>query len=197
MKREELKELHYITPICNVHSIMTLGLLSHRRAEAVGHCSIAMEEIQTRRDKKTVPGGLALHEYVNLYINARNKMLFKIKDKHADLCVLGIDPGLLDLPGVIVADRNASSDYVRFEPAPNGLQYIDERLVYAHYWTHPDNPIEEFRHGSIMCTEVLVPDRVNPCYIMSAYVSCSEARSAIVKTGVNIAAAINSWLFFR
>ncbi len=143
MKREELKELHYITPICNLCSIMTLGLLSHRRAEALGHHSIAMEEIQMRRAKKTVPGGLALHEYVNLYINARNKMLFKIKDTHADLCVLRIDPSLLDLPGVIVADQNASSDYVRFEPTPNGLQYVDKRLVFADYWTHPEDPIED------------------------------------------------------
>jgi len=197
MKREELKELHYITPIRNLCSIMTLGLLSHRRAEAVGHRSIAMEEIQTRRAKKTVPGGLALHEYVNLYINARNKMLFKIKDKHADLCVLCIDPCLFDLPGVVVVDQNASSDYARFEPAPKGLQYIDKRLVYAHYWTHPENPIEEFRHGSIMCAEVLVPHRVDPCYIMGAYVSCSEAKSSIEKAGVSIAVAINSQLFFR
>lgn len=197
MKREELRELHYITPICNVRSIMTLGILSHRRAKAVQHRSIAMEEIQTRRARKTVPGGLALHKYVNLYINARNKMLFKIKDKHADLCVLRIDPGLLDLPGVVVTDQNASSGYVRFEPAPNGLQYVDRSLVYAHYWTHPENPIEEFRHGSIMCAEVLVPHRVEPCYIMGAYVSCSEARSAIEKTGIDVAVEINSRLFFR
>ncbi len=124
-------------------------------------------------------------------------MLFKIKDKHADLCVLRIDPSLLDLPGVVVADQNASSDYARFEPAPKGLQYIEKRLVYAHYWTHPENPIEEFRHGSIMCAEVLVPHRVEPCYIMGAYVSCSEARSSIEKAGVSIAVAINSRLFFR
>jgi len=124
-------------------------------------------------------------------------MLFKIKDNHADLCVLRIDTRLLDLPGVIVADQNASSDYVRFEPAPTGLQHVDKRLVFADYWTHPENPIEEWRHGSIMCAEVLVPHRVDQCYIMGAYVSCSEAKSAIEKAGVNIAVAISSWLFFR
>lgn len=124
-------------------------------------------------------------------------MLFKIKDRHADLCVLRIDPSLLDLPRVVVADQNASSDYARFEPAPKGLQYIEKRLVYAHYWTHPENPIEEFRHGSIMCAEVLVPHRVEPCYIMGAYVSCSEAKSSIEKAIASIAVAINSQLFFR
>jgi hypothetical protein len=165
MNREELEELHYIAPICNLGSIMSLGLLSHRRADKVEHSSIAMEEIQSRRARKTVPAGRALHQYVNLYINARNKILFKIKDQHANLCVLRVSTEVLDLPGVVVADRNASSDYARFAPAPDGLQHIDKRMVFANYWTHSDDPIEEWRHGSIMCAEILVPDHVRPCYI--------------------------------
>jgi hypothetical protein len=32
MKRSELTELHYITPIANISSILRLGILSHNRA---------------------------------------------------------------------------------------------------------------------------------------------------------------------
>ena len=196
MNRSDLQELHYITPISNVNSILSRGILSHRRAGNIQHNSVAMQEIQERRAKKVVPGGRPLHDYVNLYINARNKMLYKVKDQHADLCILRMNPDVLDLPGVVVVDRNASSNYARFAPSPSGLQNVDSALVFAEYWTHP-NPIAEWRHGSIMCAEVLVPDRVDPSFIMRAYVSCSDSKAAFDSKNSGIASTINSHLFFR
>jgi hypothetical protein len=70
MKREDLLELHYITPIDNVLSILRSGILSHRLAAQVAHKSVAMAEIQDRRKKVVVPNGMPLHEYANLYIAA-------------------------------------------------------------------------------------------------------------------------------
>ena len=141
MRREELVELHYIAPIVNVESILRLGLLSHWRAESVPHESVAMQEIQDRRSRVTVPGGRPLHHYVNLYICARNPMLYVRKDVHRRLTVLKVSQQVLDLAGVAVADRNASSDYVRFASAPDGLRLVDRELVFAEYWTHPDDPL--------------------------------------------------------
>jgi len=177
---------------------MSLGILSHNRAKKVPHNSIAMPEIQDRRANTVVPGGRRLHDYANLYINARNKMLYKRRNQHADLCILCVDVEVLNLPGVVITDRNASScDYVRFSPAPDGLRYIDKELVFARYWTHPGDPIEEMRHGSIICAEVLVPDRVNTKYINGAYVSGEEAKAAFEATGAGIPVTVNSYLFFR
>jgi len=76
MDRNDLTELHYITKIRNVPSIMTKGILSHKQSKKIDHNSVAMEEIQERREKKIVPGGRPLHEYVNLYFHARNPMLY-------------------------------------------------------------------------------------------------------------------------
>jgi hypothetical protein len=47
-----------------------------------------MPEIQRRRAGRVVPGGRSLHEYVNLYICARNPMLYLRRAMHAKLCVL-------------------------------------------------------------------------------------------------------------
>lgn len=66
MKRDELPELHYITPIRNVPSILRLGLLSYRRAQRLNHESVADETVQLKRADKNVPGGQRLHDYVNL-----------------------------------------------------------------------------------------------------------------------------------
>ena len=73
MKREDLDALHFITPIANVLSILTHGIMSHRRATKLPHQSIAMAEIQDRRQKVVIPNARPLHEYVNLYICARNR----------------------------------------------------------------------------------------------------------------------------
>lgn len=195
MKRHELTELHYITPIANVSSILERGLLSHNLARKLPHKSIAMEEIQNRRKPKVVPRGLPLHDYVNLYINGRNKMMFKLKDKHAEICVLRLDPGVLDIEGTVISDRNASSDYARFYASPHGLEHIDKDKVFAKYWTH-DDPIDTMRHSSVVCAEVLVPHSIEPAFILGAYVSCKEAMGMLtnMNTGINI--ELNAYMFF-
>lgn len=195
MKREDLQELHYITAISNVASIRSNGILSHKRAKRIQHDSVAMQEIQDRRKDKVVPGGLPLHEYVNLYICARNPMLYKRRTQHNDLCVLRVSTDILDLPGVVISDCNASSDYVRFATAPQGLSIIDEERVFAEYWVHND-PIETFRHRSQKCAEVLVRNSVDQNFITGAYVSGATAKAAFNVTGVNIPVTIDSHLFF-
>ena len=55
MNRRDLEELHYITAISNVPSIMSLGILSHNQAKNLSHDSVAMEEIQNRRKNKRIP----------------------------------------------------------------------------------------------------------------------------------------------
>ena len=135
MRREDLTELHYITPIANVASILGHGILSHRRAAGLLHQSVAKREVQERRRYVTVPGGRPLHEYVNLYICARNPMLFLIMKQRRpeELCVLRVSPEVVDLLGVVVTDQNAASDHVRWSST---LAIIDRNLVFAESQVH-------------------------------------------------------------
>ncbi len=87
MKLDEIKEFHYITHIDNLKSICEKGILSYNRANKLAHISIAMQEVQNRRDNKQVPGGRPLHEYVNLYFCARNPMLYLRRNKHSQICI--------------------------------------------------------------------------------------------------------------
>jgi hypothetical protein len=196
MQRSELAELHYITPIANLPSIFRLGILSHNRAKHVPHDSVAMNEIQVRRAKVTVPGGRKLHDYVNLYICARNPMMYKRQAQYREICVLRITPDVIDLPGVVITDGNASGDYVRFSAAPKGLAIVDRDLTFADDWRDPDW-IQYFRKKAAKCAEVLVPDEVKPVYITGAYVACQEAKAALEGMAKGIAVEINGHLFFR
>lgn len=197
MKREELKELHYITSISNLGSIFENGILSNKLTEKMKHISVAMSEIQAKRAVKKIPNGLYLHQYVNLYFHSRNPMMSKRRNAHKELCVLQIGPGVLDLPDVVIADQNAASDYVQFSMSPAGLKNIDYSRVFATSWKHPNNQIDEWKHSSQKCAEVLVPNRVGPEYITGAYVSCSEVKEEIEKLGLPIVITIDSDLFFQ
>ncbi|OFW59097.1 MAG: hypothetical protein A2133_12175 [Actinobacteria bacterium RBG_16_64_13] len=195
MNRENLRELHFITPVANVPSILERGILCHAMAERVPHDSAAMAEIQARRARKRVPGGRPLHEYANLYFTARNPMLFKRSDHREQLCVLGVSPAILDLPGVVITDANASSDYVRFAASPAGLAIVDAGRTFAKWWTHPDK-IEYLRRKSAKCAEVLVPECVGPHHLVRAYVCSDDARVAFEALGTGLPVAVDANLFF-
>jgi hypothetical protein len=143
-----------------------------------------------------VPGGRRLHEYANLYVCARNPMLFKRSAQHLDLCVLRVDSGVLDLPGVVVTDGNASSDYVRFASGPAGLVIIDRERTFAEYWTDP-NPFEYYRKKSAKCAEVLVSDHVPPNLVTGAYISCGETLARFAALDIELPTEIDQHLFFR
>ena len=52
--------------------------------------------------------------------------------------MLKINTDVLDLPGVVITDGNAASDYVRFVNGSDGLRIVDKELAFADSWTHPD-----------------------------------------------------------
>jgi len=196
MKRSDLHELHYITPILNVPSIMNQGILSHQKARQLNHASVAMQEIQEIRAKKSIPGGKPIHSYVNLYFCARNPMLYKRAAQHRSLCVLRINTEVLDLPGVVIADGNAASEYTGFWPSKSGLDKIDFDLVFAEWWTD-NNHIQQWHKARVKCAEVMVPDRVDPRFIQGTYVSCQENQKLLEDTDFGLPVAIDSKLFFQ
>lgn len=183
-------------PMVNISSVLTHGILSYERASKLAHASVAMDSIQDRRDKKQVPGGLRLHQYANLYFHARNPMLFKRLEHATSLCVLRVSPKVLDLRGVVLADCNASSDYVRFlEPAQwQNLAFDD---IYALDWRHPGDPGAFYRHKSRKCAEVLIPNSVHPNFIQGAYVVDEPSAKALKASGFTLPIHIDSVLFFR
>jgi hypothetical protein len=196
MKRSDLHELHYITPIQNVPSIMSHGILPLHKAKKLNHTSVAMQEIQEIRAKKVVPGGKPLHTYVNLYFCARNPMMYKRAGQHKSLCVLRLNIEILDLPRVVIADGNAASGYTGFWPSKSGLDRIDFELVFAVWWTD-SNKIQQWHKARVKCAEVLVPDSIDPHYIQGAYASCEESQRLLEEMGFRLPIIIDPKLFFQ
>jgi hypothetical protein len=194
MKIEEVSELHFIAPIANVPSILKLGILSHNEASRLKAVSVADPLIQQRRRNKQVPGAGALHSYANLYFHARNPMMCAIQARREYLTVLAISPAVLKLPGVIVSDGNASSDYSAFYPSPRGLTFLSKDLVYARDWRSP-NQIIYWRQKSARCAEVLVPRLVEPEFIHGVYIFSGAAQLELKKIAPTLVSTLQPDLF--
>jgi hypothetical protein len=182
-------------PIENVPSVLEHGILSFERTTKLPHTTVAMADIQDRRDKKIVPGGLALHRYANLYFDARNPMMFKRRGQATNLCVLTISAEVMKLDGVVLTDQNAASDYVRFLSLAQ-IDIIDFDMVFARDWRHRDDPITYWRHKSAKCAEVLVPHSVPPEYLTGAYICNESVRNTLVSKGFNRPVHVNADIFF-
>jgi len=195
MKFSDVKELYFITPIITVPSILKFGILSHCLAEKIPHESIAMGEIQKRRTNKKVPGGYNLHEYVNLYFDAHNPMLSKVRKYNDFICILCVKPEVLMLENVIISDRNASSNWASFHKSPGGLEYLNKDKIFATSWKH-ENLQEEWEHKSVKCAEVLVPNEVEAKYIFKAVVYNEKAKSELVANSFLLPIEIDNQIFF-
>ncbi len=196
MNRSDVTELYYITQITNVPSILKQGILSNRLSSKLPHDSIAMPEMQDKRENKRIPGAGMLHDYANLYFDAHNPMLSKRRDRNSEICILRISATVLELPGVIVSDRNAASSYVRFYPVNEGLTAINRERLFARYWTHPGNQYEEWSHKSYKCAEVLVPSKIAPEYILGALVANQAALESLRTLESKLPVEIKNGIFF-
>ena len=165
-------------------------------AAKLEHYSVALQPIQDKRDQKQVPGGLKLHQYTNLYFHSRNPMMFKRQAQVSDLCVIRVSTMVLALPGTVISDQNAASDYVRFLH-PRQWQVLDFDAIYAMDWRHPNDPVAYYRHSSQKCAEVLVPQRVETRYLTGAYVVDDAARKRVEILGLTLPVTVNPVLFFR
>ena len=188
-------EFQCIMPMVNIPSVLQHGILSYEQTTKLAHKSVAMQPVQDRRDAKRVPGGLMLHRYANLYFHARNPMMFSRKEEAPMLCVLRVSTDLEKFAGVVFADRNASSDWVRFLQ-PSQWHLLDFDRIYAKDWRDPDR-FAYYDKKLKKCAEILVPERVELRFITGAYVADATAVERLAAFGFALPIAIDPDLFFR
>lgn len=189
--------LYNIQSINNICSIMKRGLLSNEKANRIAHTSIAMNAVQERRDVISIPNGLKLHQYANVYFDPHNPMLSARRNQNDNICILKFDCSILDIPGAIVSDRNASSAYASFYAPIFGINVINFELVYARYWAdNNDDYYTQLKKKSIKCAEVLIPYSIPYAYVTCATVINSGVAKKLKYTGFDKAIEIVPDIFF-
>ena len=190
-------ELHNIMPIANIGSILKHGLLSHERAAKLVEkgTSVALSEVQDRRDKTQVPLGLKLHRYANLYFHARNPMMYLRRDQAEQMCVLRVSTEVLAITGCVLSDRNAAAEWARFL-APAQWVELSFDDIFARDWRDSDSTAY-LRKKSRKCAEVLVPHAVPFKYLQGAYVVNDATAGRLTNAGFKLPIAVNPDLFFH
>jgi hypothetical protein len=173
--RSRIAEVHFICPFDSIASVLADGIWCklEQRKRYPNAPSVADPEVQKRRAAKVIPNGGRLHSYANVYFDARNSMMSTLRHLNDTLAILRVSDAVVDLPDVIVSDRNAAADDVIFRPAAQGVQALDESEVYAVWWNMSRDAKQR------RCAEVLVPTHIPPQHILGAYVR-TEACKAVV-----------------
>lgn len=206
-------EFYYMTHIDNLPSILENGILSNDRirAEGLQHKRISNEEIVKKRREK------GISNFVNLYIQPRNAMMFQVLKLNWPIVILGISNEILNKKGVRFSIGNAASDYSTIL-SPDDLKsihYFLSSVRKIRYWnvdTEQDisdfvkNPVLlDFTHLSVkkfLQSEILVPEVVEPKYIKAIYVPNDDLRDRVVgllnSLGIdNINVVLSPDLFFQ
>jgi O-acetyl-ADP-ribose deacetylase (regulator of RNase III) len=198
-KKAEIKSLYYITHIDNLGSIVQRGILSHNEVESrqVPYRPVYDQAIvRSRRDKRT-PAERSLWDYANLYLQARNPMMYRVVHEkgRGQLAVVGVKPSVLRLDDVLLTDGNAASGPTSFYSVPEGLEAIDQqwKVIQAEYWRPDDGSKRR------IMAECLVPNRVPPEHIHTIYVADheSQTRATQLIVGAKIPVVPEPNMFFQ
>ena len=190
------KCFYNIMPIENIPSVIQNGILSFYKTQSLPHKSIALTDVQARREKVQIPNGKKLHCYANLYFTHHNPMMYKRRDEADSICVLAVNPIVINIEGCILSDQNASTDLVKFYTPEDGLENINFSLVFAQDWTDPNLYTYRLKKAT-KCAEILIPDCVPYEYIVGAYVVKKENAEQLQRMGFNKKIVVNSRVFYR
>jgi len=181
-RNRRIRELYYITHVDNIPSILNRGVLSHERIHAAGieFKHVYNEDIVEKRKEIKAPNGRSLWTFANLYFNARNPMLYKLKcDGLLDnIAILGISTEILNRNDIYVTTGNAAhtqSDILPISSARKILPKIIKETDKV-YWGEADGSKRK------IMAECLVPDVVPSNLLTSIYVASYEAIYKIKKT---------------
>jgi O-acetyl-ADP-ribose deacetylase (regulator of RNase III) len=175
-KKAEISSLFYITHVENLPSILTHGILSHSQVDAkkIPYKAIYDNTIVNNRKAKTTPAGRRLWDYANVYLQARNPMMYRVvhETNRKNLAVVAVRPDVLNGAGVWLTDGNAANAPTQFYPVAEGLKVIQNQwsVIQAEYWRPDDGSKRK------IMAECLVPEMIEPEHVLSIYVADQETR---------------------
>ncbi len=168
----KLRGLYYITHADNLPSILDKGILCHKRIqeEKIQFTPIYDEEIVESRKNIKMPDNKSLWNFVNLYFQPRNAMLYRVaffsRKNIDDIIIIGIKSSILERPDIFVTTGNAVSPHSEILTASEAKKNIKniKAKTEKEWWASEDGSKRE------LMAECLLPDRVSRDNIQEIYV---------------------------
>lgn len=158
------KGFYHMTHYDNLGSILLNGLMSHKQvyANKMIMVDISNQAIQNERDRIESVFGRNIQDYVPLYINPQNPMMDseKVKNYSSNILLLEVIPHILvQEENTLFSDGNAAQKQTNFYHNQNEMENINWQLLQEGKW------VKGTESHRVMCSEVLVPERVEVFYI--------------------------------
>jgi len=197
----KLRGLYYITHIDNLPSILEKGILSHNKIieENIKFTPIYDADIVATRKEKKVIEGKNLWDFVNLYFQPRNAMLYRVvffgNVSKEDIIIIGLKSSILENKNTFITTGNAASPQTEFisSNVSNIKEYLKNirEKTDKEWWSSTDGSKRE------IMAECLIPEKVGPEYISEIYVSNDIALNKVKKiTGEKFSVIPEPEMFF-
>lgn len=128
------EEFYYIVHSSNLSGIARHGLMSYNEVARKGilRTDISNLDVQERRDSRTDPvHHLPLHDYVPLYVNPKNPMLYATRERGHELAILRVSRLVLEKRKHLFTDGNAACANTEFSTDQSvGRSSLDPLIKY-------------------------------------------------------------------
>ena len=176
VRKSKVKALYHITHFENLSNILQYGLASHNLAHKNKLLSkdISLLEVNQLRNRKEPIFNRNLHDYVPLYFNPRNAMLYLRQMTENDLVILKLPNVLLSREGSIFTAGNAAAKGTRIYHSVEDFKKLPlDTIVDSQSWFMKPG----IKHA--MCAEVLVYERIDLPHIKTIYTKYPDLASRV------------------
>ena len=188
-------KLYHITHISNLNGIFKDGLMSHNRVRA--YVDISNNDVNKRRSRTDNPHKINLHQYVPLYFNPRNAMLFSCQKKFGeDVVILEIDNEEISNDYTLFSEGNAARQDSKITTNKLDLANFKWEAINSLTWTDNYSDID-VNLKSLMMSECLILNSLNSQHILRIFCSNENVRARLIKLSLtNVDIKVDKSLFF-
>lgn len=108
--------LHYLVHHGNLGSILEHGILPYSKVRALGlnFIDLSDADVQQHRERSDPIIGVSIHDYVPLYLNPKNAMLYVRHEQQDNILILHVNTAVASKARVLYTDGNAASRATQF-----------------------------------------------------------------------------------
>lgn len=186
--------LYHITHIDNLNSIIENGLMAHNNEYVKKR--IDNENVNENRNRKEPIFGKSIHDYVPLYFNPKNPMLYVNKEIQENIVILAVTNRLWidclwDENEPIFTDGNAASNSTKFYCNLDDLNNLDWDCIKSDKWTNYNDGKRK------IMAEVLIADHISSDYIEIIYCFNEKAKEKIDSLNDYIHSKVDRTMYFN
>ncbi len=190
-------QLFHMTHINNLSSIIQHGLLSHNLVNQP-YIDISNQSVNQRREKAETIFNHSIHDYVPLYFNVKNAMLYAVQSYYKDeIIILEINKDICLQEQTLFSYMNASTNQAVFQFClQKFLDKTDWNSIYQRTW------VDNLHIKQAMMSECLIYNVIEASCIQNIHCQSENTAQFICNTcnqflnKNNITVYYNSNLFF-